>query len=558
MAKTEQARTLVASGHARLAQGDWPGARAAFEAARDLGETPEALEGLGMAAWWLDDARSVFEARERAYQLYQRRGDRRAAGRVATLIGLDAFHFRGQTAVARGWHRRAHRLLDGLPTAPEHAWLRVWGGEIALATGEDVAHVRAVAVEAVTIGRELGDADVEMLALAQEGLALVMQGEVAAGMPQLDEVATAALSGDMAHPLAIGIACCHLVTACELVRDLGRAAQWCERVREYSARIHFDVLVSVCRTQHASVLMWGGAWSDAEAELQRAIEHLAGARPSMQEQAVVRLAELRRRQGRFDDAEALLDRVEWHPHARLVRAAIALDRGDPGSAADLVRRFLEQAPPSNKTDRALACELRLRAQLALGQAPEARVLEELRELAAGVGTDVLRAGAQAAAGLAAAACGQPERARGALEDAVGLFARAGAGYEAARARVELARALIALDRREAARAELERACHVFEELGAVGDAKGARTLLLQEAGGRGRTAGARGTLPGGLSPREVEVVRLLAQGLKNLEIATRLGVSAFTVKRHVANILTKLDLPTRAAAAAHAARKGWV
>jgi ATP/maltotriose-dependent transcriptional regulator MalT len=241
-----------------------------------------------------------------------------------------------------------------------------------------------------------------------------------------------------------------------------------------------------------------------------------------------------------------------------VRAAIALDRGDPGSAADLVCRFLEQAPPSNKTDRALACELRLRAQLALGQAPAARVLEELRELAAGVGTDVLRAGAQTAAGLAAAAGGQPERARGALEDAVGLFARAGAGYEAARARVELARALIALDRGEAARAELERACHVFEELGAVGDAKGARTLLLQEAGGRAGTAGARGTLPGGLSPREVEVVRLLAQGLKNPEIATRLGVSAFTVKRHVANILTKLDLPTRAAAAAHAARKGWV
>jgi ATP/maltotriose-dependent transcriptional regulator MalT len=499
----------------------------------------------------------VFEARERAYQLYQRRGDRRAAGRVATLIGVDSFHFRGQTAVARGWHHRAHRLLDGLPTAPEHAWLRLWGCEIALATGEDVAHVRASAVEAAAIGRALGDGDVEMLALAQEGLALVMQGEVAAGMPRLDEAATAALSGDMVNPLAIGIACCHLVTACELVRDLGRAAQWCERVREYSARIHFDVLVAVCRTQHASVLMWEGAWSDAEAELQRAIEHLAEARPSMQEDAVVRLAELRRRQGRFDDAEALLEKIQWHPHARLVRAAIALDRGDPASAADLVHHFLEQAPPSNRTDRALACELRLRAQLALGQAPDARLLEEIRELAAGVGTDVLRAGARTAAGLAAAACGQPERARGALEDAIGLFARAGAGYEAARARVELARTLVALDRGDAARAELERACHVFEQLGAVGDAKGARALL-HEAGRRGWPAAPRRMPPGGLSPREVEAVRLLAQGLKNPEIATRLGVSAFTVKRHVANILTKLDLPTRAAAAAHAAREGWV
>jgi LuxR family maltose regulon positive regulatory protein len=551
MADTEQAVALLASAQARLAQCDWHGARVAFEAAQSLVETPEALEGLGLAAWCLDDAKAVFEAHERAYQLYRQRGDRRAAGRLAMLIGVDSFHLRGQTAVAKGWHRRAHSLLDGLPTAPEHAWLNLWGCEISLATGDDVGRVREAAAETVAIGRRLGDADVEMLALAQVGLALVMQGDVQAGMSRLDEAATAALSGDMANPIAIGIACCHLVLACNLVRDLGRAAEWCERVREYSERINFNVLIGACRAQHASVLMWSGAWSEAEAELERVSTSAA----RVQEEVLVRLAELRRRQGRFDEAEALLDRIAWHPHARLVRATIALDRGDAASAVDLAQRFLAHTPASNRTDRALAWELQLRAQLALGLAPDPQAFEEVRRLAAGVGSDVLRAGALAAEGLVTAAGGEPEQACVMLEDAIGLFVRAGASYEAARARVGLARAWLALGRADAARIELECACRVFEDLGAAVDAEGARTLLGQARGhdpSRGRPR------PGGLSVREVEVLGMLAQGLNNPAIAGRLHVSPFTIKRHVANILTKLDLPTRAAAAAHAAREGWV
>jgi DNA-binding CsgD family transcriptional regulator len=557
MVNTEEAFSLLATGHERLARCDWQNARVAFEAARKVVETPEALEGLGMAAWWLDDAEAVFDARERAYQLYRQRGDRHGAGRVAMTLAVDTFHFRGQTAVARGWHRRAASLLEGLPPTAEHAWLRLWDCEISLATGEDVARARQVAAEAVAIGRALGDADVEMMALSLEGLALVTQGAVGEGMPRLDEAATAALAGEMVNPLAIGITCCHLVTACELVRDFGRAAEWCERVREYAARVNFTVLLSVCRTQHAGVLMWGGAWADAETELEQAIRHLAGARPAMQEQPLVRLAELRRRQGRFDEAEALLDKIEWHPHERLVRAAIALDRGEAATAADLARRFLEQAPPSSRVDWALARDLLLRAELALGRTPDSGALDELQVLAAEIGTEPLRASARAAEGLLAAASGRHDEARRALEDAIGLFARAGAAYETARARVDLGRILTALGRHDAARAELERAGHVFEALGAAWDARGARAVLEQACVRRGLAPAVRGT-GGRLSARELEVLRLLAQGLKNPEIAGRLHVSAFTVKRHVANILTKLDLPTRAAAAAHAARAGLV
>ena len=551
MADTEEAKALLASAQARLAQCDWHGARLAFETARNLVETPEALEGLGLAAWCLDDAKTVFEAHERAYQLYRQRGDRLGAGRLAMLIGVDSFHLRGQTVVAKGWHRRAHSLLDGLPTAAEHAWLHLWGCETALATGDDVGRVREVAAETVTIGRRLGNADVEMLALAQEGLALVMQGDVQAGMARLDEAATAALSGDMANPVAIGIACCHLVLACNLVRDLGRAAEWCERVREFSERVDFNVLVGACRAQHASVLMWTGAWSEAEAVLERVSTSAA----RVQEEVLVRLSELRRRQGRFDEAETYLDRIAWHPHARLVRATIALDRGDPEAAVDLAQRFLAHTAASNRTDRALAWELQLRAQLALGLEPDPRALAEVRELADSVGTDVLQAGARVAEGLVTAASGQAEHACAVLEDAVGLFVRAGAAYEAARARVELGRAWLARGRTDAARIELERACRVFDDLGAPVDAEGARALLRRTCGPGPAASHPR---PGGLSVREVEVLAMLAEGLNNPAIAARLHVSPFTVKRHVVNILTKLDRPTRAAAAAHAVREGWV
>jgi DNA-binding NarL/FixJ family response regulator len=553
---TEEARALLASAHERLARGDWRKAREAFEAVRSVVEEPEVLEGLAMAAWWLDDADTVFEARAHAYQLYRRRGDRPGAARVAMAIAMDSFHFRGQTSVAQGWQRRAARLLEALPPVPEHAWLLVWDCELSLATGRDSARVRAMAAEAAAIGRALGDPDAEMMALSLEGLALVSQGAVEDGMHRLDEAATAALSGDMTNPLAIGISCCHLVTACEIVRDFGRAAEWCERVREFSGRVNWGVLLSVCRTQHAGVLMWGGAWADAEAELEQAIRHLAGARPAMQEQPLVRLAELRRRQGRFEEAEALLERVDWHPHGRLVRAAIALDRGKAESAADLARRFLEQASPSNKVDRALGGELLLRAELALGRSPSARTLEDIQELAASAGSEPLRASARLAEGLIAAANGRHECARGAMDDAVGLLARAGAHYETAVARVDLARSLLALHRPDAARAELERAARAFEELGAAWDGRHARALIDQVFG-EPQLPGGRGK-PGGLSARELEVLRLMAEGLSNPQIAKRLVVSEFTVKRHVANILTKLDLPTRAAAAAYAAREGWL
>jgi LuxR family transcriptional regulator, maltose regulon positive regulatory protein len=547
----------VLRGHEALARADWARARACFEGALGREETAEALEGLGMAAFWLDDAPCVFDARERAYRLYQRGGDRRGAGRVAMTLADDYLTFRGEAAVARGWLQRARRLLGGLPPIPEQGWLELWEGHLGLTFGEDPSRVRASALAGAAVGRRLGDIDLEMTALALEGVALIIQGELSEGMPRLDEATTAVVSGEMTDPVAIGRSCCLLVLACEHIRDFERAAQWCHRIKEFCEGKRFNFPLAVCRAHYAGVLRWNGSWVEAEQELQAALRP-AALWPLLQQEATYGLAELRRLQGRFDEAAALLQDIDGHPLAMLGRAALALDRSDPRAASQWAERFLRQLPARNRTDRVAALEVLVRARIALGRRTEARAsLEELEAIAARVGTEPMKASALLAAGLLAAAEGDPTRGRRALEDAALLFMRSGASSELGRCRLELGRALSDLGERDAAEAELREALLTFERLGAGHHVDRVNALRRRRGAPSAAAAPRDAAAPRHhLTPREVEVLRLVACGMSNQKIAERLVVSEFTVKRHVANLLAKLSLPSRAAAAAHAAREG--
>ena len=161
-------------------------------------EHAEAYEGLAWTAWWLNDIDAVFSAREHAYQLFRGGGDSLSAARVATWIASDHLDFRGDDAVARGWLRRARRLLEGLDPAPEHGWLAVHEASTALLQDNDVVAGRQLGATAAELGRALGSSALEAVGMATEGLALVTQGRVAEGMPLLDEAAAAAL-GDAAR-----------------------------------------------------------------------------------------------------------------------------------------------------------------------------------------------------------------------------------------------------------------------------------------------------------------------------------------------------------------------
>jgi len=544
----------LAGAHDALKRGAWTDARTAFESSLLEGETPEALEGLGVAAWWLDDANVVFESRERAYKLYQERGDRAAAARVAVWLAWDCWAFRGENAVANGWLQRARRLLEGLPPCPERAWLEVREGSLCLLEEGDPERAHAMAAEGIRVAKEAGNLDLEMLGRAVQGLALVASGAVAEGMRGLDEVNTAIVAGELTDLVAIGLSCCYLIAACERVRDYDRATQWCTRLKAFCMKWGLRPLFAVCRTQYASICMWRGTWTEAEQELQAASDELAACRPAMTGDALVRLAELRRRQGRLVEAAQLFEQAGSHGLAWLGRAELAFERGDLRAAAEHAARYLRHVPTHNRTDRVAGLDVLVRAMTGLEDWDGAKTaLVELTNIAAIVNTLPLKAAVSFGSGHVALARGHADEARQHFEDAVDRYLKSGAPFEAGRARTELARSLDALGRGDDAAAELNRAIEVFSELKAeleIGRARSVMASLTHE------TVSARSADRSGLTKREVEVLRLVAEGLNNQSIAERLFVSDHTVHRHLANILGKLNVSTRAAAVARAARRG--
>ena len=545
-AAEEIAPARLDSGWAQLREGRWEAARASFEEALAVDDLPEALEGLSWAAWWLDDAARVFEARRGAYRAYGKRGDAAGAARMAIWLAADQLDFHGAAAVARGWLLRARRLLEPLVLGPEHGWLAFHEGYVAHARG-DAAGARDRAGFAARLGRQFGVPDLEMLGRALEGATLVECGRVEEGMRCLDEATVVALEGEATIPISGAWTCCFLVTACTGVLDYERASEWCDRIAEFAERYGSRYMLAFCRAEYGAVHLWRGRWAEAEKLLEAAAEDYSHSRPALAAAPLVGLAELRRRQGRRADAARLLDRAGASGAGQLCRARLALDSGESLRAAELVERLLRRVPSSRRLERVPAFELLVQARIARGELVEAAsAVEALREVEQMAGTAPLRACADRAEGMLAAARGEHEQARPLLEDAVDRFRESGAPYEAALAGLELATSLLAAGRPDAARREAGSALDRLVELGANAAAEQARRLVDAAAGD--------GPPLREITRREHEVLCLLTEGLTNRQIAERLTVSEHTVHRHVTNILRKLDLPSRTAAAAYAAR----
>lgn len=540
------------TGRHALSRGAWDEARESFEAALRERETPEALEGLSWAAWWLNDADTTFATRESAFRLYRKGGDARGAARMAIWLAADYLDFRGEAAVANGWRERARRLLNTLDETPEHGWFALLEGALALEADDDPATGGRLGARAAELGVRLGLIDLEMLGLAVEGLALVTQGDVREGMRRLDEAITAAIAGELQDVVSIMWAACYVIYACERVRDYDREAQWCRRVEELAARLQIRQLLGECRTHYGGVLTWYGAWREAEEQFARAAEDFAVSRPLAAAGSVVGLAELRRRQGRLREAEHLLEKVEGHPCATRGRAYLALDRGDAQQAVHLAQRSLRRLREEDRTGRAAWLEVVARAQAALEKHAEAAAAAgELQSIAVTVGTTAIRAAASFTEGVVRAAAGDHDTARRLLEDATDLHSRCEAPFETARSRILLARCLHATGRTGAAIEEVQRAVRVLVDLGAELEAERAESLLRELAALAAEGAHSN-AVPPALTTRQCDVLRMVADGLSDREIANRLSLSAHTVHRHIANILTRLGVPSRAAAVARA------
>jgi LuxR family transcriptional regulator, maltose regulon positive regulatory protein len=524
-----------------LRGGSWVRARELFESSLQQATTPEAYEGLAWACFWLVDVDALFDARAQAYRLFHAEGDAHGAARAAMWIASEHLEFKGNLSVANGWFSRARRLLASTDASTEHGWLAVHEGEGALFLDNDTARGRELGAAAAALGRRFESFELEAMGMALEGLALVTEGRVQEGMGLLDEAAVAAMAGRFHDLWVIAWASCYVIYACERAQDYDRAARWCREVEHVTARMGIDFTWALCRAHHGGVLVWRGEWPEAEAELQDAGRELERQRPPWMAEATVRLAELRRRQGRMGEAVELFKQVEGHAMADLGMAELALDRGEPKRARRLAEHLLRTVPVAARTERAPGLQILVRASSALGDVEAAGVaLAELEALVASIGTFPLRASGSFCAGVLDAVRGEVDSARRRFEDAVDLFHRAGAPYEAARARLELADALTALGAVDEA---------AEQRTGAI---EALRALGVEPSPAR-RGAGDERPV---LTPREREVLGLVAQGLSDRRMAEALTVSEHTVHRHVSNILTKLGCSSRAAAVARGVALG--
>lgn len=537
------ASDLLSRGCEALAVADWAGARVCFEQARELAETAEVLDGLSKAAHFQGCHQEAIELKERAFAAYRRRGMRAQASEAARWLAFLYGAVYGNRAAANGWMAWSERLLEGVDECVEHGRLALDGA----AWTEDPAERERRASAALTIARRFGDRDLEFSAQALLGHAYVVSGRVEAGMSLIDEAMAAVAGGEVAGVDSIGEIYCRLLGACERATDIRRAEQWMAAARRFVA--WGDFVAPTCRLHYGGILISVGRWAEAEQELLAAARIFEGGYRGMRAAPLIRLAGLRLRQGRFEEAERLLEGCESRAAARQVLAAIALARGDLALAEDLARLCLEGEGAGPGCIPLL--ELLVRVHLARGDVAAAReAADRLAAVAEGSDNAMLAAVADVAAGRVLAAEGD-ERAASRLQAALDALTALDLPLEVARAQLELARAL-APRASAGAVAEARLALTAFEQLGAGADADAAASLL-RSLGVKAARAGPKGI--GLLTKRELEVLELVTVGLSNPEIAARLYLSRKTVQHHVARVLAKLDVGSRAEAAAYAARE---
>ena len=526
-----------------LGRGAWKEARSAFEDAARADESPEILFGLGVALWWLGEIRGSVRCLEEAYVAFRRCSDPVQAANAALELSFLYHENLGNHAAAAGWMARAARLVDEFDLEPLQG--RVLLIKACCCSDPDQSETWARQARQLAIG--VGDRDLELCALSLIGAALIDKGRIHEGIPLIDEAMAGALACEGQLDTVV-VTACQMIQSYDRCSDYQRAVQWLRVADRFIERYGCPYLNATCRAHYGGVLFATGDWRNAEKELQAALELSGDAMPALRGEALTRLAELRLAQGRIEEAERLLAGFEDHEAAASVCARIHLLRGKLALAVAVVQRRLGVIGGENRLEGAVLLEVLGEAEIGQGQVEGAAERgRKLAELGSALGCQVMVARGERLRGHALAA-GADEAAKRHLDAALCEFVRLEMPFETARTRLLLAQALRDLDP-EVAEAEARAALVIFESLGANENA-GANSLL-REIETKTRKQISKNS---GLSQREEEVLRLVAQGMSNQDIADRLALSKHTVHRHVSSILTKLDLRSRAAAAAYAAQ----
>ena len=501
----------------------------------------EDLELLATSVYMLGREDEWMQTLERAYHRRAGDGETRRAARCAFWIGMHLV-LRGQMGPGTGWLGRAQRLIEQEGECVERGYMLMPVAFQHQAEG-DLDGALGTAAAAAEIGERFGDKDLFALAVQGQGEICISGGRVRDGLALLDEAMVAATEGELS-PIVTGIVYCGVIHACETVYELRRAkewtaalARWCERQEDLVA------FTGRCLVHRAQILQLQGAWPDALAEADRAHRRFEKSmNPAAVAKACYLQGEVHRLRGQFAEAEEAYrqsSRLGSEPQPGL--ALMRLAQGNVDAAAAAIRRVVGET--TDRLRRGGLLPAYVDVLLAAGDLDEARsACAELEEIAAECDSDMLRAMAAHARGAVELGADDAGSALVSLRQAAQAWQELEAPYEAARTRVLVGRACLALGDEEAFALELTAARGMFAELDAAPDVASVDSL----------TGSAEGAADHGLTARELEVLRLIAVGKSNREIASALVISEHTVARHVQNIFRKLDVPSRTAAGAFA------
>jgi DNA-binding CsgD family transcriptional regulator len=526
--------------HGAFIRRDWQAAYDGFRACPEL--DADDYDAYAESAHWLGLPEETIVSYRQAYRLQLAAGTPRRAALAAFMLAIY-LRLRGDGAQADGWLARAHRLLATEEEGAEHGYPLYL--EIARLMGSDLEAAMESARRMQDLGRRFADDTLVALGVFFEGRALVKQARVREGRALLDEAMLAALSDNL-KPMWTGAIYCGLLDACHELVDLRRAREWTEATRRWCEPLPVASLYpGICRVHSAEILHVRGAWAQAEAEALDACRDMAGIDVFVVADGYYEVGEIRRRRGDLAGAEEAYGRAHElgrDPQPGLALLRLAQGRGE--AAASSIAAALAGfggSDPERAPLLAAQVEIALAGEnLDLAEASAAAVAETADRF----DSDGLRAVGHRARGAVALARGHSIVALPALRTASALWQELDAPHEVGRTRVLLAQAYRALGDEDAASRECAAARTCFEQLGATADLRGLPAVDAAPAP------------PCGLTGRELEVLRRVATGRSNREIADDLFISEKTVARHLANIFLKLDVSSRSAATAWAYEQG--
>jgi len=515
---------------------------AAYDALTDVDQsalTADDFARLSLTAYLLGRKNDCIQAMQRAYQANLDAGETLAAVRCGFWLAM-VLVTSGETAVGGGWVGRCQRLLEDIPgDVVERGYVLIHVMFRHIFAGEFEPAFK-LALEITDYGRRFAEADLIANGLNAQGRMLLYSGRVPEGLALLDEAMIGISTGDVS-PIVAGEVYCSMIEACREVSDYGRAAEWTSALTGWiDAQPGLVPFTGQCAVHRGQIMRVQGAFTQAIEEFELATQRYVEAdTPAPAGLAMDECGGVRRILGDLDAAEASYERAVgygYEPQPGL--ALLWLARGRTTAALGAVRRLL--AEPRDPVHRSQLLPGSVEVLLASGDIEQANaVAGELVGIADAFGCPALQAMAQYARGSTLLAGGDPGAAVPQLRKALQGWQSLGAPYEAARCRVLMGKGLRELGDDDSATSELAAARRTFLELGTK-PAEHEVARLIAPAN------------PAGLTDREVEVLRLVATGKTNPEIAATLVLSEKTVARHLSNIFTKLDVTSRTAAAAFA------